>query len=125
MCAEWLSPEPAVLFYTTNDAAAASQVERLIKLAGFEPAQAGGVRDSLRIEVGGDLHAFGGLNGRVVERQEAESLVRASNGDHRDSRQFHGRKLLLAGSFPFGAPLSVPSPAPNSEIRFVGSAELS
>lgn len=72
------TPEPAVLFYTTDDAAAASEVERLIRLAGFEPVRAGGVRDSLRIEVGGDLHAFGGLNGRLVDRQEAESLVRSS-----------------------------------------------
>jgi 8-hydroxy-5-deazaflavin:NADPH oxidoreductase len=72
------TPEPAVLFYTTDDAAAASEVERLIRLAGFEPVPAGGVRDSLRIEVGGDLHAFGGLNGRVVDGPEAESLVRSS-----------------------------------------------
>jgi predicted dinucleotide-binding enzyme len=72
------TPEPAVLFYTTDDAPAASEVERLIGLAGFEPVRAGGVRDSLRIEVGGALHAFGGLNGRVIDKQEAESLVRAS-----------------------------------------------
>jgi len=72
------SPEPAVLFYTTDDALATPKVERLIRLAGFEPVRAGGVRDSLRIEVGGDLHAFGGLNGRLVDRQEAESLVRSS-----------------------------------------------
>jgi len=67
-----------VLFYTTDDAAAASEVERLIGLAGFEPVRAGLVRDSLRIEVGGDLHAFGGLNGRAVDRQEADSLVKSS-----------------------------------------------
>jgi predicted dinucleotide-binding enzyme len=72
------TPEPAVLFYTTDDAAAASEVERLIGLAGFEPVRAGLVHDSLRIEVGGDLHAFGGLNGRAVNRQEAESLVGSS-----------------------------------------------
>jgi predicted dinucleotide-binding enzyme len=69
------SPEPAVLFYATDDDAAATEVERLIGLARFEPVRAGGVSDSLRIEVGGDLHAFGGLNGRLVDRQEAESLV--------------------------------------------------
>jgi predicted dinucleotide-binding enzyme len=71
------SPRPAVLFYTTDDAATVPEVERLIGLAGFEPMRAGGVRDSLRIEVGGDLHPFGGLNGRLVDRQEAESLVRS------------------------------------------------
>ena len=36
----------------------------------------GGVRESGRIEVGGDLHAFGGLNGRLVDVEEAQSLVR-------------------------------------------------
>jgi predicted dinucleotide-binding enzyme len=68
----------AVLFYTADDAGVAREVERLIRIAGFEPIKAGGVRDSLRIEVGGDLHAFGGLNGRLVDRLEAESLVRSS-----------------------------------------------
>ena len=34
--------------------------------------------ESLRIEVGGDLHASGGLNGRLVDREEAESLVSKS-----------------------------------------------
>jgi predicted dinucleotide-binding enzyme len=72
------TPQQAVLFYTTDDAAAAAEVERLISLTGFEPVRAGGVGDSLRIEIGGDLHALGGLNGRLVDREEAESLVTAS-----------------------------------------------
>jgi 8-hydroxy-5-deazaflavin:NADPH oxidoreductase len=72
------APKPAVLFYTTDDAGAASDVERLIRVAGFEPVKAGGVRDSLRIEVGGDLHPFGGLNGRLVDKEEAVSLVSLS-----------------------------------------------
>ena len=38
----------------------------------------GGVRESGRIEVGGDLHAFGGLNGRLVDQEEAASLLRSS-----------------------------------------------
>jgi hypothetical protein len=70
-------PKPAVLFYATDDAQSGSEVERLITVAGFEPVKAGGVGDSLRIEVGGDLHVFGGLNGRLVDREEAESLVGA------------------------------------------------
>ena len=71
-------PKPAVLFYTTDDATAATQVERLIRIAGFEPmAVDGGVRESGRIEVGGDLHAFGGLNGSLVDREQAASLLRA------------------------------------------------
>jgi len=53
-------------------------VERLIRIAGFDAVKAGGVRDSLRIEVGGDLHAFGGLNGRLVDKEEGASLVALS-----------------------------------------------
>jgi len=68
-------PERAVLFYATDDAAAASEVERLIRIAGFDPAPAGGVAKAGRIEVGGDLHAWGGLNGRLVDRDEAALLV--------------------------------------------------
>jgi predicted dinucleotide-binding enzyme len=72
-------PKPAVLFYTTDDARAATQAERLIRIAGFEPmAVDGGVQKSGRIEVGGDLHAFGGLNGRLLDQEEAASLLRSS-----------------------------------------------
>lgn len=72
------TPAPAVLFYATDDKAARSEVERLIRAAGFEPVRAGGVDACLRIEVGGDLHAFGGLNGRLIDRTEAESLLGSS-----------------------------------------------
>ena len=70
--------DPAVLFYATDDAAARFEVERLIRAAGFEPVRAGGVDACLRIEVGGDLHAFGGLNGRLIDRAEAEALLGSS-----------------------------------------------
>jgi predicted dinucleotide-binding enzyme len=72
------APDRAVLFYTTDDDATAAEVERLIGLAGFDGVQAGRVGNSGRIEVGGDLHAFGGLNGRLVAAEEAETLVRAT-----------------------------------------------
>ena len=36
------SPEPAVLFYATDDDRAGEEVERLIRTAGFEPAKVGG-----------------------------------------------------------------------------------
>jgi len=68
-------PQRAVLFYATDDAAAASEVERLIRIAGFDPAPAGGVAKAGRIEVGGDLHAWGGLNGRLVNRDAAALLI--------------------------------------------------
>jgi 8-hydroxy-5-deazaflavin:NADPH oxidoreductase len=63
------SPERAVLFYVTDDDLAGEQVERLIRVAGFEPARAGGIGQSSRLEVGGDLHD------RVVGPAEARSLI--------------------------------------------------
>jgi 8-hydroxy-5-deazaflavin:NADPH oxidoreductase len=50
------SPEPAVLFYATDDDRAGEEVERLIRTAGFEPVKIGGLEQSGRLEVGGDLH---------------------------------------------------------------------
>jgi 8-hydroxy-5-deazaflavin:NADPH oxidoreductase len=63
------SPERAVLFYATDDHRAGEEVERLIRAAGFEPVQIGGVEQSGRLEVGGDLHDL------VVGPAEARSLV--------------------------------------------------
>ncbi len=66
------SPEPAVLFYATDDDRAGEEVERLIRTAGFEPARAGGIDQSGRLEVGGDLHDL------VVGPAEARSLTGAA-----------------------------------------------
>jgi predicted dinucleotide-binding enzyme/quercetin dioxygenase-like cupin family protein len=63
------SPEPAVLFYATDDDRAGEEVERLIRVAGFEPVKAGGVEYSGRLEVGGDLHDL------VVGAAEGRSLA--------------------------------------------------
>jgi 8-hydroxy-5-deazaflavin:NADPH oxidoreductase len=63
------SPEPAVLFYATDDDRAGEEVERLIRAAGFEPVKAGGIEQSGRLEVGGDLHDL------VVGPAEARSLI--------------------------------------------------
>jgi predicted dinucleotide-binding enzyme len=63
------SPEPAVLFYATDDDRAGEEVERLIRTAGFEPVKAGGLEQSGRLEVGGDLH------GLVAGPAEARSLI--------------------------------------------------
>ena len=63
------SPEPAVLFYVTDDDRAGEDVERLIRTAGFEPVKAGGIEQSSRLEVGGDLHNL------VVGPDEARSLI--------------------------------------------------
>jgi 8-hydroxy-5-deazaflavin:NADPH oxidoreductase len=50
------SPERAVLFYVTDDDRTNGDVERLIRTAGFEPMNIGGIEQSSRLEVGGDLH---------------------------------------------------------------------
>jgi predicted dinucleotide-binding enzyme len=72
-------PRRAVLFYATDDDAAAAAIERLIAAAGFDAVKAGGVDDAGRIEVpGGDLHQHGGLNGNVVDLDEARSAVAAT-----------------------------------------------
>jgi len=66
------SPEPAVLFYVTGDGRAGQEAERLIRTAGFEPVKAGGLEQSGRLEVGGDLHDL------VVGPAEARSLIGAA-----------------------------------------------
>jgi 8-hydroxy-5-deazaflavin:NADPH oxidoreductase len=66
------SPEPAVLFYATDDDRAGQGAERLIRTAGFEPVKIGGVEQSSRLEVGGDLHDL------VVGLAEARSLIRGA-----------------------------------------------
>jgi predicted dinucleotide-binding enzyme len=63
------SPDPAVLFYVTDDDRAGEEVERLIRTAGFEPVKAGGIEQSGRLEVGGDLHDL------VVGLAQARSLI--------------------------------------------------
>ncbi|HTT27668.1 MAG TPA: NAD(P)-binding domain-containing protein [Solirubrobacteraceae bacterium] len=63
------SPELAVLFYATDNDSAGEGVERLIRMAGFEPAKVGGVEQSDRLEVGGDLHDL------VVGPAEARALI--------------------------------------------------
>ena len=63
------SPERAVLFYATDDDRAGQEVERLIRTAGFEPAKVGGIEQSGRLEVGGDLHDL------VVGPAQAPSLI--------------------------------------------------
>ena len=66
------SPESAVLFYAADDDRAGQEVERLIRTAGFEPVKAGGIEQSGRLEVGGDLHDL------VVGPAEARSLIGAA-----------------------------------------------
>lgn len=68
------SPEKAVLFYATDDVAINREVEELIRQNGFEPLRIGGLDQSIRIEVFGDLHEFGAL-GKAVTISEAKEKV--------------------------------------------------
>ena len=68
----------AALFYATDDDQAAAAIERLISAAGFDPVKAGGVDAALRIETSGDLHQFGGLNGKVLDAAEARTALAAA-----------------------------------------------
>lgn len=65
------SPELAVLFYVTDDDRAGEDVERLIRTAGFAPVKVGGIEQSGRLELGGDLHDL------VVGPAQARSLMGA------------------------------------------------
>ena len=67
-------PERAVLFYAADDAAAGDQVAELIRTAGYEPVRVGGLDQSIRLEVFGNLHEYGAL-GRVVTKSEALAVI--------------------------------------------------
>ena len=67
-------PERAVLFYAADDAAAGDLVADLIRVSGYEPVRVGGLDQSIRIEMLGDLHEYGGL-GRVVTKTEALKAI--------------------------------------------------
>jgi len=72
--AAWREPERAVQFYATDDDAAGDLVADLIRADGYEPVNAGGLDQSIRIEMFGDLHEYGAL-GRAVTRSEALAAV--------------------------------------------------
>jgi len=68
------SPEQAVLFYASDDRTTDADIEQLIRDSGFEPLRIGGLDQSIRIEVFGDLHEFGAL-GKVVSLAEAKEKI--------------------------------------------------
>lgn len=67
-------PEKVVQFYATDDTSINAQIEELIHDNGFEPVRIGGLDQSIRIEVFGDLHEFGAL-GKAVTLAEAKEKV--------------------------------------------------
>jgi 8-hydroxy-5-deazaflavin:NADPH oxidoreductase len=67
-------PERAVQFYAADDTAAGDLVADLIRVGGYEPVRVGGLDQSIRIEMFGDLHEYGAL-GRVVTKTEALQAI--------------------------------------------------
>ncbi len=67
-------PGRAVQFYAADDGAAGDLVAELIRAGGYEPVRVGGLDQSIRIEMFGDLHEYGAL-GRVVTKSEALVLL--------------------------------------------------
>ncbi len=67
-------PERAVQFYAADDAAAGDLVADLIRAGGYEPVRVGGLDQSIRIEMFGDLHEYGAL-GRAVTKSEALAAI--------------------------------------------------
>jgi 8-hydroxy-5-deazaflavin:NADPH oxidoreductase len=67
-------PERAVQFYATDDNDAGDLAAELIRADGYEPVRVGGLDQSIRIEMFGDLHEYGAL-GRAVTKSEALAAV--------------------------------------------------
>lgn len=66
--------EKSVLFYATDDTTVDAAVAQLIKDNGFDAVKVGGLDQSIRIEVFGDLHEFGAI-GTVVNATEARAKL--------------------------------------------------
>jgi predicted dinucleotide-binding enzyme len=67
-------PERAVQFYAADDDAAGDLVAELIRTGGYELVRVGGLDQSIRIEMFGDLHEYGAL-GRAVTKSEAFKAI--------------------------------------------------
>jgi predicted dinucleotide-binding enzyme len=74
--ASYGKPE-SVLFYATDDVTINNEVEDLIKASGFAPLRIGGIDQSIRIEVFGDLHEFGALGGPVDVAKAKDRLLQS------------------------------------------------
>jgi predicted dinucleotide-binding enzyme len=68
------NPEKAVLFYASDDVSIDKDIEKVIENVGFNPLKVGGINQSIRLEVFGDLHEFGAL-GKTVSLSEAKSKL--------------------------------------------------
>jgi 8-hydroxy-5-deazaflavin:NADPH oxidoreductase len=67
-------PDRAVLFYAADDDAAGDLVAGMIRAAGFDPVRVGGLDQSIRLEMFGDLHEYGALGRPVTETEALKAL---------------------------------------------------
>ncbi|MDX2190894.1 MAG: NAD(P)-binding domain-containing protein [Bacteroidota bacterium] len=74
LSAAFNAPDKKVLFYATDSTNSQQQIEALITSSGFDPFNVGGIEQSIKIEVFGDLHEFGAL-GKPVTLSEAKSNI--------------------------------------------------
>jgi 8-hydroxy-5-deazaflavin:NADPH oxidoreductase len=72
-------PELKVLFYASDSINSNDQIEELITHSGFQPFHIGGLEQAIRIEVFGDLHQFGALNGTVTLNEAQSKVSRIQN----------------------------------------------
>lgn len=63
-----------VQFFATNDESLNADIEDLIRDNGFEPVHIGGLDQSIRIEIFGDLNEYGAI-GKAVNVDEAKSKL--------------------------------------------------
>lgn len=63
-----------VLFYASDDNSLDNPIETLIEDNGFEPVNIGGIDQSIKMEVFGELHEFGAL-GKAVTKLELNQTV--------------------------------------------------
>ena len=61
-------------FYASDNTSIDADVEQLINDNGFAPLKVGGIDQSIRFEVFGDLHEFGAL-GKTVTIEEAKAKI--------------------------------------------------
>ena len=67
-------PERKVLFYASDSTNSNQQIEELITSSGFTPYHVGGLDQSIKIEVFGDLHEFGKI-GKTVTLAEFKNTT--------------------------------------------------
>ncbi|MBY0424367.1 MAG: NAD(P)-binding domain-containing protein [Cytophagales bacterium] len=68
------APDKKVLFYASDSTNSNQHIEELITSSGFLPFNVGGIDESIKLEVFGELHEFGAL-GKPVTLAEAKSTI--------------------------------------------------